>query len=89
MADVPVSAIVVLSVAGQKTVHYPPDVVSSPLYQQMNMIRHQTVRVKIEWHSLLLHGEHCHKSLMILRRMENVLAINASGDYVIESALYL
>ncbi len=89
MADVPVSTIVVLGVAGQKPVHYSPDVVSSPLYQQMNMIRHQTVCIKIEWHPLLLPREHCQKSLMVLRRMEDILAINASCDDVIKPALNL
>ena len=84
-----VLAVVILCVARQHPMHDPPDIVSPPLDQQMNVIGHQAVGVQIEWQLCLLIGQQCEKLLPVLRRMKNVSPLNPSRYHMIKRALDL
>ena len=51
----------------------------------MDMVRHQTVRVKKEWQAKLLRREQREELLIVRRRVEHLPTINAAGDHVIET----
>jgi len=60
-----------------------------PFDQQMNVVRHQTVGVKIEWQLGLLVGELKEELAIVVVRTEDELTIVATGDDVIKPALDL
>ena len=68
-----VLAVVILCVARQHPMHDPPDIVSPPLDQQMNVIGHQTIRVKVEPQFVFGLFEQRNKLLLIFSRMKNIL----------------
>jgi hypothetical protein len=78
-----------LAVTGQNAVHDPADGLGLPLESEMKMVSHQTVCVKKERKLLLLYGQQCKKSLMILRRMKDVPPVHSPRDQVIETTLDL
>ncbi len=84
MANVPVPAVVVLAVSGQNPLHYLPDRVRLPLDQQVNVVRHQAERVKIESRSFFLFSEQRKKLLTVVRRMKHILPVIAACDHMIK-----
>ena len=60
-----------------------------PFDQQMNVVRHQTVGVKIEWQLGLLVGELKEELAIVVVRTEDESTIVATGDDVIKPALDL
>lgn len=66
--------------------HYATDWIVATLSQQVNVIRHQAIRVQVERQPGLLRFEQPKQLVIILIGAEYELAIIASRDYVIQSA---
>ena len=89
MADIVISSIVILAIARKQPVHYPSDIIRPAFDQQMNVIGHQTERIKVKRETLFLCFQQSYESLKVLNRMKNVPAVVAPRDYMIKSALDL
>jgi hypothetical protein len=85
-ANLLVLSVVILTVACQDPLHNPTDRVNAPLNEQMKMIRHQTVGIKIERKPGLLMFENRKEPEVVITRPEDAPAIIASGDQVIQTA---
>jgi hypothetical protein len=80
-------AIVILAIGGQESLHNPADGVILPFDQQMNVIGHQAVGIKVEREPRFLVGELKQEFAAVVVRSKDELAIVASSDYVVETAL--
>jgi hypothetical protein len=89
VADLSVLAIVILAIGGEEPLHHPADVVILSFDEQMNVIGHQAVGVKIEGQLGLLLGKLKEELAIVVVRAEDELTIVATGDDVIEAALDL
>ncbi len=67
--------------------HDPPHIIRPPLDQQMNVIGHQAVGLKIKGKLLLLPGEQLNELPIVLRRMKDVPPIHPSRRHIIKPAL--
>jgi hypothetical protein len=89
MSNSLISPVIVLAVTSQQSLHDTANRVFLPLDQQMNVISHQTIGVKEEWHSALLGCEERQELLIVLIAIEDRLAVIAARDYVIKSTFDL
>jgi hypothetical protein len=89
VTDPAVPAIVILSIAGEHALHYPSHIVRLPLDKQVDMVRHQAVRVKVKRQTPLLLNEQTDEPREIVRAMKNVLSAHPARNQVIKPALDL
>jgi hypothetical protein len=82
-----VLAIVILAISGQESLHDPADGVILPLDQQMDVIGHQAVRIKVEGQPRFLVAELEEEFAVVVVRSKDELAIVASCDDVVEPSL--
>jgi hypothetical protein len=78
---------VILAVRSKEPLHEPADGVPPPLDEQMNVIGHQAVSIKVERDFGLLVGELKKEFSIVVVRAENELAIVTTSDDVIKPAL--
>jgi hypothetical protein len=89
VANLLVLSVVILTVSGQQSVHCPTDRILDHLNQQVYVIGHQAVGIKIEGPFVFLRLEKGQEPKIVIMRAENAPAIIAARDYVIEPAGYL
>jgi hypothetical protein len=88
MSDLLVLSIVILTVTSEQPVHHPTHRIVQHLSQQMHVIGHQAVSVKIEGTLRLLGLEKSEKLKIVIFRTEDAPPIIAAGNDVIEPAGY-
>jgi len=88
VADLLVLAIVILAVAGQHSLHYAADWSVLHLDQQMYVIGHQAIGVKVEGEFRFLLCKKVNEPQMIIVGAEYLTAIIPASDDVIEPSAY-
>src|SRR5437588_7590043 len=88
MADLPVFPIVILTVSGQHAVHHPANRIVLHLCQQMNVIGHQAVRIKVKREFRFLALKKTQKLEPVVVRSEYPLAIIPTRNQVVEATCY-
>src|SRR2546425_12510717 len=88
MTNLPVLAIVILDVGSQQSMHHSADGIVLHLGQQMNMIRHQAIRINVKGQFRFLTLEQAQKLEMVIGRVEYPLAIIATRDQVVKPTSY-
>lgn len=88
MPDLVVLSIVILTVSSEQSVHHATERIVEHLSQQMDVIRHQAVSVKVEGTFGFLRREESEEFKIVIFRTEDASPIIAAGDDVLESAGY-
>src|SRR6266566_1259340 len=88
MADLPVLSIVILAVSCQQALHHSANRIVLHLCQQMNVIGHQAVRVKVKWEFRFLALQQTQKLEQVVVRSEYPLAIIPTANKVVEATRY-
>jgi hypothetical protein len=88
VANLPILSIVILAVSGQQGLHDLTDRIVLHLSQQMDVIRHQAVRVEIERTLRFLVLERKQKLKIVIVRSEYAPAIIPASDDVVEPTGY-
>ncbi len=88
MAHLPILSVVILAVGSQQPMHHAADRVVPHLGQQMNMIRHQAIRINVKGQFRFLALEQAQKLEMVIGRLEYPLAIIATRDQVVKPTSY-
>ena len=89
MPDPAITAVIILTVAGQDPLHCAAKSFILAFDQQVQVVRHQTIGIEVETRPLLLFGKQREKPLMVVAGMKNVPPVIATGDHMIKSTLNL
>ena len=88
MAHLTILSVVILAVGSQQPMHHAAARVVPHLGQQMNMIRHQAIRMNVKGQFRFLALEQAQKLEMVIGRLEYPLAIIPTRDQVVKPTSY-
>src|SRR5262249_1678830 len=78
----------ILAVTGEHSLHDTADLVITLLYQEVNVVRHQAISVKVEQKLRFLNRQDGGQLDLVVSGTEDLLAIIAARDDVVEAARY-